>query len=201
MAVAPAMAQYRPLPPAPPVPEVRPVPRRGRVIVTVSNAYLPPPGRVILVPPPGELLPYGAFEPRFEVAVPPPVYMAPPPLLAVPALDLSGVDLDVEPPPWAKDQELPRRGVPAVVQPRPAEVAKRIEPPKQQVPPPPPKPPEPVQPQPNPADEGARLAALGMAAFQEAAYGLAAHRFQQALNADPTTARPHFLLGQAYLAL
>jgi Tfp pilus assembly protein PilF len=172
------------------------------VVVTVSNAYFAPPGRVVLVPPPVVLVPYGIFEPRFEVPVLTPVYVVPASRLAVPALDLSGVDLDVVPPPWAKDQELPRRGMPAVLQPKLEEVAKRIEPPKKEVPPPElPKPPEPFQAKLNPAEEGKRLATLGMLAFQEAEYGLAAQRFQQALDADPATARPHFLLGQAYLAL
>jgi tetratricopeptide (TPR) repeat protein len=46
-----------------------------------------------------------------------------------------------------------------------------------------------------------QLTALGVTAFNDKEYGLAAQRFQQALDADAAAARPHFLLGQAYIAL
>ena len=170
----------------------------GRVIVTVNNAYFGPPGRVVFCCRRRCWSLTASLSRWFEVPVLTPVYVAPlaaAPVL-VPALDLSGVDLDVAPP-WAKDQELPRRGVP-VVQPRPEEIAKRIDPPRPEAPAEMPKPPEPKA---TPAEEARRLASLGALAFQDKEYGLAAHRFQQALDVEPTTARPHFLLGQAYLAL
>jgi hypothetical protein len=199
-AVEPAPAQYRNLPPAPPVTrDVRAPAPRGRVVISVNHAYFGPPGRVVLIPPP-VLVPYEVYEPRFEVPVLTPVFVAPPPRVLAPAVDLSGVDLDVVPPPWVKDQELPRRGVPAV-QPKPAEVAKRIDPPKPEPAAGKPKPPEPPEPKLTAAEEAKRLAGMGELAFQNKEYGLAAHRFQQALEVDRDAARPHFLLGQAYLAL
>jgi hypothetical protein len=203
-----ASAQFRVLPPAPAVAprDVFFHPRRGRVVVSgfFGDGFFGPP--VVFAPPPGFV--YGVIEPRFSVHV----YV--PPRFLAPAVDLSGVDLDAEPPPWVREGELPRRGVPAVVQPRqqPEQVAK-IEPPKKEVAPPvvPPVVPPVLAPEkpklPGQAAEanlvlGSRqLTALGVAAFQDKDYGVAAQRFQQALDADAAAARPHFLLGQAYVAL
>jgi hypothetical protein len=74
--------------------------------------------------------------------------------------------------------------------------------PPEKAPPPPPNPPkaEPPPP-PQPKDESARLSNLGLAAFRAQAYGLAGHRFRQAIAADSKGARAHFLLAQTQFAL
>jgi hypothetical protein len=203
-----ATAQFRVLPPAPPVArrDTFVHPRRGRVVVSgfFGDGFFGPP---VVYAPPG--FTYSVIEPRFSVQVYAPPPFVPPRFLG-PPLDLSGVDLDVEAPRWARDAELPRRGVPAVVEPprQPDRVAK-IEPPKKEnIPPAPPPVVAPAKPkllQPAPEAKlvlgSLQLSALGVAAFKDEDYGLAAQRFQQALDADAAAARPHFLLGQAYLAL
>jgi tetratricopeptide (TPR) repeat protein len=112
-------------------------------------------------------------------------------------VDLSGVDLDVAPPPWAKDQDRPKHDVPPPAKPRAPDVAKRIEPAKQ---PDKPKIPESEEPKLNPVVEAKRLSAIGMTAFRDQEYGLAAQKFNQAVESDPTASRAYFLLGQAYFA-
>src|SRR5262249_530024 len=67
--------------------------------------------------------------------------------------------------------------------------------------------PEPQKPQPlpppkdNPKDEATRLLDLGLTAFSQQHYGLAAFRFRQALEANAAPVRAHFLAAQAALAL
>ncbi|MCS7045772.1 MAG: hypothetical protein NZO58_05405 [Gemmataceae bacterium] len=117
-----------------------------------------------------------------------------------PAIDLSGVDLDAGPPPWAKLYERERVLLPAV-----KDLGRRIEPSKQV--PPPRLAAKPVVETPEleaklePVSEAKRLAALGIAAFRSREYGLAARRFQQAMDADPAVERGHFLWAQALVAL
>jgi tetratricopeptide repeat protein len=122
------------------------------------------------------------------------------PRLQAPPVDLSGVDLDKGPPPWAIPADRPRHDLPPAPKPRPEEVAKRIEPPK-----PAPEPPMPTEklPEPkiDPIGQAKRLADLGSDAFRAQEYGLAARRFQQAVDLDPANSRAYFLLGQAYMAL
>jgi len=202
-----ASAQFRPLPPSPPVEGRGPGWRKGRLVGAphLHVYYGPPPGLVFGAP---GFAPYGVVESRVHVQI---IVPAPPPVLVPrffePALDLSGVDLDAGPPPWAKDFG-PRRGVPAVAPKE--EVAKRVEPAreqelpeprKQEMPPREPLLGEPFQPGLTPGEQCMQLTALGVAAFLDQEYGLAAQRFHQALDADPAAARPHFLLGHAYLAL
>ncbi len=84
---------------------------------------------------------------------------------------------------------------------RPAQVAKaEIVPPKiKDIPkqPPPPEPP----PQADPREENTRLVKLGLAAFSDQEYVLAAHRFRQATLVDPKSAPAYFFLAQAQFAL
>jgi hypothetical protein len=212
-------AQLRVLPPSPPGPPRSSGVARNRIIVSGSfgNGYF---GRPVLVPATG-YYPYGMMEPSFGVHVVAPIA---PPLLP-PPLDLSGVDLDVVPPPWAKDR--PKREPELVALPRPDaipkpiepaknqggqtpdrlprrdEMAKRVEPAKNEAGQPPirPPPPDPLLPKDDPIEEGKRLARLGEAAFRGQEYGLAARKFSQALEVDPASGRAYFLLGQAYFAL
>lgn len=65
----------------------------------------------------------------------------------------------------------------------------------------PPELPRPPQPMADPRQEAERLIALGRQAFAAQEYGRAGHRFSQAVVADPMTALPSFLLGQAHMAL
>jgi tetratricopeptide (TPR) repeat protein len=121
-----------------------------------------------------------------------------------------GIDLDLVPPkkkptydpePPGPEPPLPGKIVskPTVPPVRPKE------PPKPPEEPPPPKakelPKKPPAPEADPKLEGARLVKLGLTAFSEETFGLAAHRFRQAAAADPKAARAHFLLAQAWLAL
>src|SRR5207244_11271168 len=117
--------------------------------------------------------------------------------------DLSGVDLDLipakkpveapkpPPPPFeipgGVDVSVPKK--PVRPDDAPAELKIKPELPK---PPPAPLPP----PKNNPVDEAARLLSLGLAAFGNQEYGLAALRFRQATDADPELARAHFLAAQ-----
>src|SRR5262249_28545774 len=64
-----------------------------------------------------------------------------------------------------------------------------------------PKAPELPPPKDNPAEENARLLELGLETFREQEYGIAAFRFLQATEVEPTIARAHFLLAQASFAL
>ena len=176
---------------------------RGRVIVGVHfhNPYLGP----VLVPVDGYAVPYGSLpygavpygivEPRFSVRVVSPTVV---PRSWSPRVDVSGIDLDVQQAPWAKEGDRPRHDQPPPPRPKP-EVAKRPEPLVE--PPPKVKLPEPPAPKANPLDEARRLTALGAAAFRSREYGLAARRFQQAKESDPLASQPMFLLGQAYFAL
>jgi tetratricopeptide (TPR) repeat protein len=186
------------LPPSPPVPPRGSTWTAPRQRIIVAGYVRPYPNLHVFHP-------FGVFEPRHSIQIFAPLTVVPPvPRFLEPEVDLSGVDLDVERPPWAKDRapDRPRLGVPPVVKPAPPEIAKRIEPPKKEPPPPePPKPPLPLEPKANPVEEAQRLVTLGTAAFQAGDYGLAAQRFQQALDADAAAPRPHFLLGQALVAL
>lgn len=192
-----ASAQLRILP-RNPIMHSAPTPWRHGLVVTPYHhvSRYPPGGFIAIAQPYGG---WGYIEPQISIQVVAPV-LAPPPRWPFAPVDLEGVDLDVVRPPWAPEQ--PRRGVPAVAPPAP-EMAKRVEP-KKEAPLEKPAPIQPPMPQPPPAkpdEESKRLIALGIAAFRDQEYGLAAQRFHQASEADPAAARPHFLLGQAYLAL
>lgn len=167
---------------------------RHRIVVSGSLGR----GFVVgpVVPVYGWAGPYGIVEQRVNIHVVSPVIT--PRLLPRP-VDLSGIDLDVEAPPWANEFERPRHDVPPP-KPRPDEVAKRIEPPKKE---PAPKPivPDPLEPKADPLEEGQRLSTLGVVAFRGQEYGLAARKFKQALEVDPTASRAYFFLSQAYFAL
>lgn len=120
--------------------------------------------------------------------------------------DLSGIDLDIEPP-EKLDPRWPN--VP------PREVVKRPDPPPREKVPAKPKeeakkPPEPMppkekpglgEPRDEPVAEGRRLVDAGVAAFQNQQYALAAMRFTQAADVDPTNSKALFFLSQAYFAM
>src|SRR5205823_3232280 len=128
-----------------------------------------------------------------------------PPRARAPDYDLSGIDLDVESP----DRLFPPGTAPAA---RP-EVARPARP-KDEAPNKPPVKPEPaapppmkppaedlLQPRAGAAEEAGRLVELGIRAFRDQEYGVAAWRFRQASEVHPANARAFFLLGQAYLAV
>ncbi len=167
---------------------------RGRLIIvgTIGNGYFAGP---TLIPASGWDYPYGMVEPRVIIQVIAPVTT---PRLLIPAPDLSGIDLDVTPPPWAHEFDRPRLVAPPP-KPRREEVVKPVEPLKE--PPAKLKPADPVEPKADPIEEGRRLTMLGLAAFRGREYGLAARRFAQALDIDPTASRTYFFLGQADFAL
>jgi hypothetical protein len=92
-------------------------------------------------------------------------------------LDIAGVDLDL----------LPDKKPPLAEVKKPAPPIAKVE-----------KKPAKVEP---PANDNARLTDLGLDAFSVKQFGLAALRFRQAIDADPTVARAHFLLAQAAMAV
>src|SRR5262249_40876758 len=100
---------------------------------------------------------------------------------AVPALP-PGVDVSVPKPPVRPDD------VPNVKKPEPPQP----EPPKPQPLPPP---------KDNPKDEATRLLDLGLTAFSQQHYGLAAFRFRHGIEANAALVRAHFLAAQGALAL
>lgn len=185
-------AQQRFLPGAPPTFSGR-FTSRNHIVVTgsIGRGFLVGP----VVRPYGFGVPYGIVERGVSVHVVAPVVT--PRLLPVP-LDLSGIDLDVEAPPWAGEFDRPRHDFPPPK--RPEEVVKRVELPKKE---PAPKPIEPdlFEPKADPIAEGQRLTTLGVVAFRGQEYGLAARKFKQALEVDPTGSRAYFFLSQADFAL
>lgn len=182
--------QPRSLPGASPISPGRFVPR-GRIVVTgsVGGGFVVGPG----VRPVGFIGPCGIVERGASIHVIPPVVT--PRLLPAP-LDLSGIDLDVEAPPWAKEFDRPKHDFPP--RKRPDEVVKRIEPPNKEAKP---MAPDLAEPKADPIAEGQRLTTLGVVAFRGQEYGLAARKFKQALEVDPTGSRAYFFLSQAHFAL
>jgi hypothetical protein len=166
---------------------------RGRVIVTSSfgNAYVTGSTVVPAIP---FGAPYGFAETPIGVQV---IGRGKSVRLPAPEVDLSGVDLDRGPPPWAKIVEPPKREL--IPAPKPDEKVKPVEPLKDL----PPKLPAPdfAEPKANPIEEGLRLTTLGVAAFRGREYGLAARKFSQAIDVDPTASRAYFFLSESYFAL
>lgn len=153
--------------------------------------------------------PYVVIEPRTTIQV---FVAEPQPQLFTPTIDLSGIDLDVAPPPWAHEFErAPLPGPRLKLKPQPQEeAAKRVEPIKELPAKGKPidpaaaargKPPMAAEPSWAPDQEGLRLTLVGLTAFREQEYGLAARKFSQAIDADPTGSRAYFFLGQANFAL
>jgi hypothetical protein len=164
--------------------------------------------------------PYGSVESRINVRIiSPTVVVAPRPIFAAQDVDLRGVDLDVVGPevlqPGGKPNLIQIPAPPADKRPRERmDLPKKVEPPKAPAPqeppkkeaaapkpPPPPDKPEVPAPKEGPLEESRRLTELGMSAFRERQYGLAAFRFLQAAEAEPAQAVPYFLLAQADVAL
>jgi hypothetical protein len=157
--------------------------------------------------------PYGPV-PRVTVQYVTPVYVSPPPPVRLlgagrPADDdIAGIDLDLipakKPPEAAKPPAPPPFEIPGGVDVSvPKKPVRPEDQPEIKVKPEPPKPAPPPLPPPknNPVEEAARLVNLGLAAFANQEYGLAALRFRQATDVDPESARAHFLAAQASLAL
>lgn len=156
--------------------------------VPVYYPFYPP-----YYPPPA----YGVIE--RHIVIQPTVVVAPPRLIPVPvpvpAPDLSGIDLDVEPPAKLFGNDPPPN------------VARRVELPVMPAPKkaePPPKKPEPADdlavPRAVPTEEAKRLIELGVREFRRRQYGTALLRFRQASAADPMNSRAYFLTAQAQLA-
>jgi hypothetical protein len=203
--------------------------RFGGGYVVPVHPYLGP-----VAPPIYGVAPYGVTSTRVTVN-----YLGPPSgLYSGPRLyrplaenyDLSGVDLDVEPPPRPSvSKKLP--AAPAAVQVKKPAAAPPTAPPPAPAQLPPGLPPgldvsktrktarpeDPAQPkdkkdlkqsppslsvpEEEPVKESARLIALGLTAFGAEEYGLAAQRFHRAVSVQPANARAHFLLSQAQFAL
>jgi hypothetical protein len=169
--------------------------------------------------------PYGSLDGRITVKIiSPTVVLAPRPLFPVQDVDLRGVDLDVVGPevlqpggkpnliqipvPPADKRPRERMELPKKVEP-PARPPAVPEPPKKEVAPKPAPPPAPAKPAPpdlpgakeGPLEESRRLTELGLSAFHDRQYGLAALRFGQAAEAEPAQPIPYFLLAQANVAL
>jgi hypothetical protein len=161
--------------------------QKGRVSIQITVGSFS--NRAYLVTP-------GLYLPTNQVTV---VYYTPPPVVIVtpprPLLE----DLNLQAPPLLR----PLEPMP------PAEAGPLRLPEREQRPPPaPPKQPPVVQPEPPrqpPAEERedrkTRLIRLGREAMARGEYGRAAERFRQASETAPGEALPHFLLGQALLAL
>lgn len=143
--------------------------------------------------------------------------------------DVSGVDLDKvgpealerparpgrhrvpddDPPPRKPKLPEPEKVVPPVKDkdrpkppdPKPPEIKKvppKVKPPKAE---PPKSPWDLPPPKDNPREESERLRKLGIDAFQQQFYGVAAFRFRQAIKVDPADGSPHFLLSQTEFAM
>jgi hypothetical protein len=151
--------------------------------------------------------PYGPSVSRVTVIVPPPAAAPPVRLFGAgrpPDDDISGIDLDLVPSkrPAQAEKPAPLPGVDVSVPKKPVRPddvpeMKKPEPPPQPEPPPRPLPP----PKNEPADEAVRLLNLGLAAFSNQEYGLAAFRFRQATEVNAGLVQAHFLAAQAALAL
>lgn len=167
---------------------------RSRVVIvgSLGNGYFTGP---ILIPARGWDYPYGIIERHVNIQIVAPVIE---PRLSLPSPDLSGIDLDLTPPPWANEFDRPRYVAPPP-KPRPKEDVKPVELVKQ--PPAKVKAPDPEAPRADPIEEGRRLTLLGLTAFRNREYGLAARRFAQAMDIDPAASRTYFFLGQADFAL
>lgn len=189
LAAAPGFGQLRLLPVPPYGPPAFSGPGRGRIVVVGSSGIGYGPYTRGFVYGPGAFGPYDLVEPRVSVQI---LVPAPEPRLLPEPIDLSGVDLDVTPPPWAKETDRPRHDRPAL-KPRLPDVVK----PEAEKP----KPPPPEEPKLTPQEQSKRLTALGMTAYRDQDYGLAAQKFNQAVDLDPGASRAYFLLGQAYFAL
>ncbi len=111
-------------------------------------------------------------------------------------VDLSGVDLDREPPPLPPGE--PRPAPRHKIEP-PAETKQEARP--KEVPPPQVKPSVKEEPEPrNAFERSQRLLDQGLKAFTAGEYGLAAVRFRQATGEEPTAGRAYFLLAQTHVA-
>jgi hypothetical protein len=122
-------------------------------------------------------------------------YYLPRPIILAPARepDLSGVDLDVMPPPWRPQAQQAARGAGPVAPAAPpaARPAPALPPPDLPAPPPLPA---------DPQLAAALLLQEGKDNFRAQDYGLAAQRFRQAARLDPKNARARFYLAQALMA-
>jgi hypothetical protein len=132
--------------------------------------------------------------------------------------DTRGVDLDlvplkkplprepVEPQPKPSETE-PIKPLPGVdvskprAPVRPGDPGQPVQPPLKDPLRPAPAIPRPPDPLPDAREESAWLIELGLAAFRDGEYGVAAQRFRQAADVEPKLARGYFLLAQAEFAM
>ncbi|MFO0864513.1 MAG: hypothetical protein U0744_07665 [Gemmataceae bacterium] len=174
---------------------------RGVLVTPIAPGYYPGP----IFPVRG--YPWGIVENRVNIHVIQPTVIVEPRRLRLPEeFDLSGVDLDVSPPPRAPG-DVPWKPEPAVVKkPKaepPPQVAKAPEPkpvvvvPKEKPKAEPAKPPAKAE----PIDEGKRLVTLGEEAARRGEYGLAAKRFGQAIDLAPLDAQPRIWLAHVQVVL
>lgn len=188
-----------------------PFPPNGVYGVISAPNYLPfvpaigPYGTTVI---PTNIPLYGAVDSRISVQIIQPAIIIP----ARPQqVDLSGVDLDVYGPEalqpgWkpglAKKKADKELAKPKQVE-KKIEVAKQAEKPVLEKPKPAlEKPPAQKAEEPKPAlDEKQQLFDLGVAAFRDGEYGLAALRFRQVIELEPGLARSRFLLAQASFAM
>lgn len=165
--------------------------------VYLIDPYGPPPVVIekrIIIQYPGQMLPL------------PRAFLTPRPTLEE---EVAGIDLDLVQPKSKRPEVLepPRPAAPP--RPLPGEDVSKPKPPLRpgDLPPAPKdkapevKPPAPKPPRLDPREENDRLVNLGLAAFREKEYGLAAQRFLQATLAEPKSARAYFLLAQAQFAV
>lgn len=153
--------------------------------------------------------PYGIVQSNVSIQVVAPTVVVTPRRQLVQEVDLSGVDLDRVPASVIWGEEKPRNEVARVVPPPAARKVEAPAPPRKPEPAPPRKPEavppkrpvdELLEPRPEPIAEARRLVELGIRAFREEDYGIAALRFRQATEIDRTSSRAFFLLGWAEYA-
>lgn len=184
--------------------------------LTVRGAVFNGPQGVILAPVyPGPIVPivrgypFGVVENRVNVQIIQPTVVLEPRRIRIPEeYDLTGVDLDLKPPPRverdAKVAPIPKPRVeekPQVAkapEPKPVVVPPKIERPEPVIPKP-----RVAKPEPKPEllDEAKRLTELGAEAARRSEWGLAALRFRQANITAPLDATPWIWLAHAQVAL
>jgi hypothetical protein len=145
----------------------------------------------VVVAPPSSVLPtYGVVNTRVTVQVIVPTVVLREPS---PGPDVSGIDLDVTPPPWAPPRAaVPRIGDGAARAPerKAAPVAPIIKPP-----------PAAAAPKVDPVRDARTLLQAGVRAFRDNEIGLAGQRFRQALDLDPKLHEGYFYLAESLAAV
>lgn len=137
-------------------------------------------------------------------SIPPTIVVAP---RVAEEYDLTGVDLDLGPPPWVVERNGLAKAPPMKAVPPAVAAVKKVPPPEPE--------PEPIvkptvtfnlgsdlpPPKADPTEECQRLTSLGLAAFRGGDFGWAVKWLTQAIDVDPSQPRGYFLLAQANYAL